>query len=237
MRISEQFTRYWISFGLPDVRDIWTTYDGSDYSLLPQLPDVPDDLSWLCELPKKLSDAGMRDGNYFLTPEALSRRATEAQHESPPNVPQSFWTLLKHPHLQARIPSCTASYFDLPKVWTKSPFRDGDMMLRFMNDQQCCYCWYLYVAPDETPFVLASSGAGGEAFLEQVDFVGRPDLLADALKRTYFVSPSFDSFVYRFWIENLIWFKMTESIALAPNELVYVRQIAPDYKPQDKPKA
>lgn len=232
MPISEQFTRYWISFGLPDVRDIGSTYGGSDYALLPPLPDVPGDLSWLGELPQELADAGMRDGNDFLTSEALSQRATELQKETPPNVPTSLWTLLKQPDLQARIPSCTACYFDLPKAWTKSPFREGDVMLRFMNDQQCCYCWYLYVAPDEAPFVLASSGAGDEVFLEAVDFIRHPDLLADAWERTYFVSPSFDSFIYRFWIENLIWFKMIESIALSPNELQYVRQIAPGYEPK-----
>jgi hypothetical protein len=230
MPISEQFARFWISFGLPGVRDIWSTYDGSDYSLLPQLPGIPDDLSWLTELPQELSDAGMRDGNYFLKPEALAQRAKELQQVTPPNVPRSFWMLLERPDFQARVPSCTACYFDLPKAWTKSPFREGDRMLRFMNDQQCCYCWYLYVAPDEAPFILASSGAGEEVFLEQVDFVRHPDLLAEAWQRTYFVSPNFDSFIYRFWLENLIWFKMNESMALAPGELAYVRQIAPGYE-------
>src|SRR5207249_640051 len=82
-------------------------------------------------------------------------------------LPDSFVRLTGSFELQDRIPSCTACYFDLPEGVMESPFRAGDHVIRFLNDQQVCVCWYLYLSADESPFVISSSGAGDEPFLDR----------------------------------------------------------------------
>ena len=89
------------------------------------------------------------------------------------DLPDTFVQLTGSFELQDRIPSCTACYFDLPETVIASPFRAGDHVIRFLNDQQVCVCWYLYLAADESPFVISSSGDGDEPFLDTIDFAIR----------------------------------------------------------------
>ncbi len=75
-------------------------------------------------------------------------------------LPNSFVMLSDSFQLQNRIPSCTACYFDLPSGIMASPFWHSDRLIRFLNDQQVCVCWYLYIPHNTSPFVVCSSGAG-----------------------------------------------------------------------------
>lgn len=233
MKISERFQSLWINFGLPGVREISSTYAGSDFSRLPTMGTIPSGWTWLGRLPLALSGAGMAGNNYLTTWAEQLQRVHWLRELEPDGVPTTLWELLASRKLQSRIPSCTACYFDLPLDWTASPFREGDQMLRFMNDQQCCYCWYLYVPTDQPPFVIASSCVGGnEDFLEEVDFKSHPELVDNAWLRTFFVAPGFDEFIRRFWLENLIWFKLVKGLKLLEREADYLRQIDPTWNPR-----
>ncbi|MFO0809957.1 MAG: hypothetical protein U0746_15150 [Gemmataceae bacterium] len=145
-------------------------------------------------------------------------------------LPNTFVLLTASFELQDRIPSCTACYFDLPETIIESPFRPGDRIIRFLNDQQACVCWYLYLPTDEPPFVISSSGDGNAPFLDAIDFTTRPELVATAKRFTALAAKSFDEFIYRFWIENCIWFHLDMGMPLTPIQLKYVRAIDPTYE-------
>ncbi|HEY7328572.1 MAG TPA: hypothetical protein VH592_13075 [Gemmataceae bacterium] len=144
-------------------------------------------------------------------------------------LPESFVQLTGSFELQDRIPSCTACYFDLSNKIIESPFRAGDHIIRFLNDQQLCVCWYLYLPADESCFVISSAGDGEEPLLDTIDFEESLDSVALAKKYSTLVAKSFDEFIYRFWIENCIWFHLDLGLPLTPVQLEYVRSIDPNY--------
>jgi hypothetical protein len=80
--------------------------------------------------------------------------------------------------------------------------------VRFLNDQQDVLLWHLYLEPGGQERVLCSpydleevagwhDGAGPTA-----------DERAGVIANTVIVAPSFEAFVYRFWLENVLWFKL-----------------------------
>jgi hypothetical protein len=144
-------------------------------------------------------------------------------------LPASFVRLTGSFELQDRIPSCTACYFDLPEKIIESPFRAGDSIIRFLNDQQVCVCWYVYLPTDDSPFVISASGDGHEPFLDRIDFKKKPELVEVVLKYTALAAKSFDEFIYRFWIENCIWFHVEMGLPLTSYQLDYVRCIDPTF--------
>jgi hypothetical protein len=80
-----------------------------------------------------------------------------------------------------------------------------------LNDQQDVLSWYLYLTPQGDELVLVSP------FLLD-DFAG-PENAAKLteqrrmaiLEQTRVCGPSFEAFLYRFWLENTLWFNVNES--------------------------
>ena len=139
--------------------------------------------------------------------------------------PDYFLELIESFYLQDSIPSGTGCYFDLPDRISESPFQTGDYILRFYNDSQCCICWYLYFRQSGEVEVIASSGTEYSPFLEDAD----ASSIEFAKEYTYWVSPSFLEFLYRWWLENHIWFKLREQMTLSSQELAYIRYYQPSY--------
>jgi hypothetical protein len=233
MKASEIFQPGWMSFGLPDLRPSSHTYEQTDYDSLPRVPPIGPHLAWLTPLHPKI-DEEMR---VYRPDEEARRRYMEKRGRIMAEaramnlaLPDTLVRLTGSFDLQDRIPSCTACYFDLPEKVIESPFRAGDHIIRFLNDQQVCVCWYLYLPADESPFVISSSGDGDEPFLDTIDFNGRADSVDVARRYSAFAAKSFDEFIYRFWIENCIWFHLNMELPLTPSQLEYVRSIDPSYK-------
>jgi hypothetical protein len=233
MKASEIFKAGWMMFGLPDLRPSSHTYEQTDYNSLPRVPRIDPHLAWLTPLHPKI-DKEMRvhrpDEEGLQTYMKKRERIIAEARALKLALPETFVQLTGSFELQDRIPSCTACYFDLPEKVIESPFRDGDHLIRFLNDQQVCVCWYLYLPADELPFVISSSGDGEEPFLDTTDFAKRADSLAVARKYSALAAKSFDEFIYRFWIENCIWFHLDMGLPLTPCQLEYVRSIDPSYR-------
>ena len=233
MKASEIFQPGWMMFGLPDLRPSSHTYEQTDYNSLPRVLQIDVNLEWLTPLHPKV-DKKMR----VYRPDEEARKMYTRNRERIMAearalnlaLPNTFVQLTGSFELQDRIPSCTACYFDLPEKVIESPFRAGDHIIRFLNDQQVCVCWYLYLPADETSFVISSSGNGDEPFLDTIDFEKRTASLALAMSYSAFAAKSFDEFIYRFWIENCIWFHLDMGLPLTPSQLEYVRSIDPSYK-------
>jgi len=77
-----------------------------------------------------------------------------------------------------------------------------------------CVCWYLYLPADELPFVISSSGDVINHFLDTIDFAKRAESVDVAKKYAAIAARSFDEFLYRFWIENCIWFHLDMGLPL-----------------------
>jgi hypothetical protein len=227
MRSDQLFKRKWIAPGLPGVRDGTSTYDAFDFESLPSVP-VPEDLGWLIPLEPELDE---RLAIYRPDPEERQRFAenwrrivTQAERAGI-HLPTTFTRLMESEALQDRIPSCTACYFELPAGIERSPFRDEDRVVRFLNDQQGCCCWYLYLPENEDPFVICSA-----LFYDELDEMADSTSIEEARQATTYVAQMFEEFIYRFWLENSIWFSLTGKKPLTPEQLAYVRHYAPNYQ-------
>jgi hypothetical protein len=44
----------------------------------------------------------------------------------------------------------------------------------------------------------------------------------EALRQTYICAPSFEAFLYRFWMENMIWFNLVEREPLTEEQRQYL---------------
>ena len=127
------------------------------------------------------------------------------------------------PRLQDRVPSCTACYFDLPDHLTPSPFGDAGYFVRFLNDQQWCVLWHLYVVPSGDHCVVAST----RAFDDPSSGEDEETLAyADDQEVTVVCAPDFEAFLYRFWLENHIWFALEEGWPLTEEQREYLGHYA-----------
>jgi hypothetical protein len=196
------FPAGWWSFDLPGARGCDGTYCLSSYAALPPLEAaLQGDFRWLGALEENLEDAM----SVHRRPEAQTRveanldRLLVHAGQLGLKLPAPFVRFMGSPALQQRVPSCTACYFDLPERIVQSPAGDGGYLIRFLNDQQDVLFWFLYLNPKGEHCVVAS----------WIKFDDEPlpaEVVAVAKRDTFFCGPSFEEFLYRFWLENEIWF-------------------------------
>jgi hypothetical protein len=83
--------------------------------------------------------------------------------------------------------------------------------------------WYLYLPREGGEAVLASYPVEGADFLEDLA-MDNAQAVAEAFDATRLVARTFSEFLYRYWIENSIWFKKSRGIDMTPAEAAYIRQ-------------
>jgi hypothetical protein len=129
-------------------------------------------------------------------------------------LPDVFLTFMRSRELRRRVPSTTACYFDAPNDLVD--MADGGVLFRFLNDQQWCILWYLYLAPDSTHAIIAST----HGF--DVPELNKPEDIAHNPPRIWLCAPDFETFLFRFWLVNHIWFATKHAPRpLTPLERVY----------------
>jgi uncharacterized protein (TIGR02996 family) len=197
----------WVLANLGDYRPVdyypvGTTYHGCRYETLPPVPAerLTGDFSWLTTRRQRQSQPAQA------TPiSAVDHVRVLAEREQIP-LPASFLTFFDNASLVHRLRLCTDCYFNLPEVLLEVPCADGDVVLRFYSDPQGSYHWYLYLTRAGAHCVVGSgSWVGGQrshTFHHGYRYCG----LARGV--WHFCSPSFEEFVYRYWIENEIWYSL-----------------------------
>lgn len=128
--------------------------------------------------------------------------------------PVTFAQFMANTALQSQVPSCTACEWDLGAP-VASRLREAQQTVRFLRDQQDCLFWYLLVGGERDGAVVCSPIPFDDAKLD----VDEPTVYA----HTVLVADSFEEFVWRFWMENVLWDKVNAtSQTLTPAEQRYV---------------
>jgi hypothetical protein len=213
------FEKGWWGVELPGARSCDGTYCYYDYESLPPLDESlfrgvfqwltpPDesveDAMAIHKVPDDDDDTDVLDILSVLHDEAAQARLV---------LPVEFIRFMGSPDLQRAVPSCTACEFDLGEL-VPSVVEEGAYTLLFLRDQQDVLLWYLYLTPDGKYSVICSPIPFDD---EDVD---EPVHVIKAHTRV--VATGFEAFIYRFWIENTIWFALDDSRPFTPAEKAYV---------------
>ena len=213
------FQRGWYSFDLGQYRPCDGTYCLSPYEDLPPVPAPDESLAWLGPLDERTDQQMQVHRDRQVASGKLDQIVASAQRLGL-SLPPSFLRLMGSSELQNRIPSCTACYFSLSDDIIPCPGSEQGYIVRFLNDQQEVLLWYLYLTPAGEQRVLVTPYS-----LEEIAQRGplSEEWRQAILANTFQCAPTFAEFTYRFWLENVIWFKLNDQSApLTPEEQAYV---------------
>lgn len=222
------FQSGWLSFELPGYRYSSSTYTVYSYDDLPLLPQrqLRGMLYWLVPLDPEL-DAHMqpyrpttvlgKEWETFVV-EAEKELITSAR-QAEITLPDVFLTFMASTRLQDRIPSVTDCWFRLTAPVPCPVTRNG-FIIRFLQDQQSCVIWYLYLSPGGETCVLASHVPLDGIVLDPETYGHISE--EEIMRHTYVCAPSFEAFLYRFWMENVLWWKLHYHKPLTPAQHRYL---------------
>jgi hypothetical protein len=226
------FRSGWYSFDLGQYRPCNSTYCYYPYEGLPPLPATAhtDSLDWLGPLDEHLDQEMEVHRPPAEQRSDLEQRAQalgEQAQQLGLTLPVTFLPFMASSELQDRIPSCTACTFGLPQQIVKCPGSENGYVIRFLNDQQDVLLWYLYLTPAGDHCVIVAPYEFYELAEEPEQAATYNDEQRKAiLDNTFVCSPSFGEFLYRFWLENSIWFALNDGTPLTADQQQYVSHYA-----------
>jgi hypothetical protein len=211
------FRSSWYSFGLGEARPCKGTYCLYPMESLPPISEslLQGTFHWLIPLDY---DMKRQEQQYYFSEEEYSSVTDEtakleeikilAQQLRIP-LPAPFLSLMASAQLLNRIPSCTDCFFELSKQMVPCPGSEHGYIIRFLNTSQWLNAWYLYVTPQGEHCVLVA-----DPWLDLLNDPEYSDSLTEEERRrafdgkhTYVCAQSFEEFIYRFWLKNIIWYK------------------------------
>ena len=120
---------------------------------------------------------------------------------------------MTHPELQSRVRSCTDCYLDPGERIVETIGSIPGHLVHFLSDSQSCSHWYLHILPEGDSAVLASPDLYSLK-VENSDWIENPSCRLERIDLSglefAYCAPSFSEFLYRFWIENEIWFALVD---------------------------
>jgi len=204
----------WYGFQLKGYRPCNHTYCWFSYDSLPSLPyeNFQGNFSWLTPLESHITSIMKQ----FWPPQEEQEKTKgnlqkliEHAQQVDISLPKSFIAFMTDPEFQKRIPSCTACYFELYDQVIPCPVNKDNFVIRFLNDQQSIFTWYLYLTPNGEHCVIVSRSYFDLLDINNQEFTNEDYL--EAVQHAFICGKSFEEFLYRFWLENSIWFVLTES--------------------------
>ena len=201
------FPAGWIGTDLGQYRPCDGTYCYYEYSSLPPLDETSftGQFEWLEPLSERLEATMAIHQPPSPHEKKLLSRLEQLQTEVQKvglQLPAEFVLFMKNKAWREAIPSCTACYFDLPGRLVQCPITGG-YFVRFYNDQQDCCFWFLYLSPSGEHAVLTS--------WIMVDDEGfNPAEVENFAEQMAVCAPSFELFLYRYWLENRLWFGLDD---------------------------
>ena len=201
--------------GLEDQRPDVGTYGQYESERLPLVPfEFHGDFQWLTETPER--EGGI--GDERLDENAISLASLqESADQQKIQLPSEFVFFMSEPRLHRRIRSNTDCFLDLCPAPVPSPLGEGHLV-RFLADSQGCLFWYLFLPLGQRDHAVVCSpdfyGTEAEQWQDEA-----PDP-----SQIVFSSSSFEEFIWRFWIENEIWYAGYEKTPLTESGALYVQQ-------------
>ncbi len=205
--------RAWWSTDLPGYREHpkpYATYSAFPYAELPAIERPLDpELTWLRQQPRVSRSLGHLDPSDG-PPE---RTATTSELDAllgttTIKLPRVFRTFISDPEPRMRMRSATACYLDLAQF--PVDVAGGGSLIHFLSDQQWILHWLIYVGEDGSEAVVVSeTPLGFEA--DENRFARFDPASGDASV----CAESFSEFLYRFWMDNEIYFRSARN---APSE-------------------
>lgn len=208
------FITGWYSFGLGQYRPCNRTYCYYKYDTIPPLDmsQFQGKFDWL------KPPVGRNRGALATPDKPILKKLTQLQKSAKTlgiTLPAPFLTFMQNTTWQNEIPSCTACYFDLSEAPIPDPLQEEHTYIRFLNDQQGVLMWYLYLKPDGDSCVAVSP-----ILLDDIETEGiSPEVIKE---NTIYCSETFESFIYRFWLENTIWFALDNEENLSKTQKSYL---------------
>jgi len=191
------------------------TYGSFPAAELPEIPiELDDDCYWLEQYGVSQSN-GLDRYEHDLDPTFVQELAMEANIR----LPDSFRRFMTSQDLQSRVRSATDCYLDPGERVVRTIGSLPGHLIHFLSDSQSCAHWYLHVMPDGGAAVLSSPhlycyGTEDEEWLDD------PSCGLDQIELLELgfscCAPSFAEFLYRFWIENEIWFSLVPKESRRP---------------------
>ncbi len=217
------FKSGWYSFDLSQYRKCDGTYCFYPYESIPPIGAPDEMLSWLGPL-EDHTDAKMAIHRNPHEARGKLDKVEEQARQLGLALPESFRRLMASPELQDHIPSCTACYFQLSERIQPCPESEGGYIVCFLHDQQDVLLWYLYLTPEGEQCVLVSPvDLEKQASDQAQQMPEKREQWRQAIRANTFVcAPTFTEFVYRFWLENSIWFKLEDGSQMTPDEAKYL---------------
>ena len=197
------------------------TYLRHELDEQPRLGDLDEDLSWLEGLPTKAPAIDRVDGGYQSRP--LTAENLESLTAGLP-LPRSLLLLGRRQDLQRRIRSATACYLDLADFVVPTSNPDGHL-LHFLSDQQWIRHWLVYLCSDGTECVVTSGEPVGFTLDDDWEDPPPNPLPLDGSFDLEVCADSFVEFLYRYWIENELFFAIDSGRSLSPVLAGYARRL------------
>jgi hypothetical protein len=214
----EGVPRLWLTIGVPGiVEEPQSTYWALPLDEMPPVGQaLAGTLDWLVRSPSH--EPSLQQG----PDDPAERDATSAELEAvAPNLhpPAAFRRFIADAEPRRHIRSATACYLDLGHFAVV--MEDGGTLVHFLSDQQWVLHWLMYSGADGSEAVVVSSAPlgfddGETRPLRQLDRQQAVALVAVC-------SDSFEEFIYRFWIENELWFRLAKenvSLQSLPDDLL-----------------
>jgi hypothetical protein len=185
----------------------------------PEVDVAGDDLSWLEDQPEKAEWA--LNGPESVPDRPLTADSLEAVAGQLP-LPVALRTLARRDELQRRIRSATGCYFDLGHFVVPTTASDGHLV-HLVSDQQAVRHWLLYLEQDGGQAVLTTAEPLG------FDYSGEPEWAAaqaqgvrlDGSNDLEVCADNLAQFLYRFWIENEVFFAVVKKQPMADEIRAY----------------
>jgi hypothetical protein len=123
-------------------------------------------------------------------------------------LPEPFLRFMASPVYQEAIFDCSSCWVDHAAKIVGCPGQPEGYIIRFLNDPQDCLFWYLSLNPStQEQCVLVSC--------HQLDPEGDddadedPEGSGDLANSIWLCASTFEAFLYRFWLENILSTKLT----------------------------
>jgi hypothetical protein len=209
-------SRLWQTIGVPGVLEHgYATYSPVPLDVMPPLGrGLGGTLDWLLDAPSQYPSLERGGGPAERDADAAGLRAIAPALSLTP----TFRRFIEEAEPRRHIRSATDCYLDLAHFAVA--VNDGGVLIHFLSDQQWVLHWLLYVGPDGSEAVVVTPNPLGfdEGEGEPIRVVD----LADAANWMSVCSSTFEEFLYRYWIENELFFRLAvdeTSLAALPAEL------------------